>query len=202
MVEAEQYDYLFKFIIIGDSGTGKTCLLHHFIEGKFKKNSTQTLGVEFGCKRVTIAGKRIKIQIWDTAGQERFRSVTRSYYRGAAAAIIVYDLTKLDSFSHISAWLSDARTLATPDIAVMVVGNKSDLRDTRAVNLLDASRFCQENEVQFMEVSALSGENVEEVFMKLAKTVLGKVKAGAESLYGVQQGPGAFPPKQGNVCSC
>ena len=202
MVEAEQYDFLFKFIIIGDSGTGKTCLLHNFIEGKFKKNSTQTLGVEFGCKRVNIGGKRVKIQIWDTAGQERFRSVTRSYYRGAAGAIIVYDITKPETFAHISSWLSDARTLATPEIAVMVVGNKSDLKDHRTVNLLDASRFCQENEVHFLEASALSGENVEDIFTKLAKTVLGKVKSGSDSLYGVQMGPGAFPQKAKSVCSC
>mmetsp|Transcript_1162 Transcript_1162/g.2804 ORF Transcript_1162/g.2804 Transcript_1162/m.2804 type:complete len:95 (+) Transcript_1162:25-309(+) len=94
MQDTEQYDLLFKVIIIGDSGSGKTSLLHNYLEGRFKKNTTQTIAVEFGCKRLTLGGKRIKLQIWDTAGQEKFRSVTRSYYRGAAGAIVVYDITK------------------------------------------------------------------------------------------------------------
>ncbi|PHJ15488.1 ras family protein, partial [Cystoisospora suis] len=89
----DEYDYLFKFIIIGDAGAGKSCLLHQFIENKFKKGSSHTIGVEFGSKLISIGGRRIKLQIWDTAGQERYRSVTRSYYRGAAGALLVYDLT-------------------------------------------------------------------------------------------------------------
>lgn len=92
--DKEHYDYLLKLIIIGDSGTGKSCLLHYLIEHRYKKNTTQTVGVEFGCKRIIVGGKKVKLQIWDTAGQERFRSVTRSYYRGAAGALIVYDITK------------------------------------------------------------------------------------------------------------
>jgi Ras-related protein Rab-4B len=90
----EEYDLLFKVIIIGDSGSGKSSVLHSYLEGRFKQNTTQTIAVEFGCKRLTLGGKRIKLQIWDTAGQEKFRSVTRSYYRGAAGAIVLYDVTK------------------------------------------------------------------------------------------------------------
>jgi small GTP-binding protein len=89
-----EYDLLLKFIIIGDSGSGKTCLLHRFLEGRFISSTTQTVAVEFGCSRLTLGGKRVKLQIWDTAGQEKFRSVTRSYYRGAAGAIVLYDITK------------------------------------------------------------------------------------------------------------
>lgn len=88
-ISQDQYDYLFKFIIIGDAGAGKSCLLHQFIEGKFKKSSSHTIGVEFGSKIIQVANRTIKLQIWDTAGQERYRSVTRSYYRGAAGALIV-----------------------------------------------------------------------------------------------------------------
>merc|ERR1712000_34997 len=178
MVEKENYDYLFKFIIIGDASTGKSCLLHQFIKGKFKKSTGHTNGVEFGCKMVTVGKKTIKLQIWDTAGQERFKSVTRSYYRGAAGALIVYDITQNETFNNISNWINDARSLARPDISMMVVGNKLDLKDDRNVAFLDASKLCQENDVMFMETSALTGENVDEAFMKVCKTILYKIETG------------------------
>uniref|UniRef100_A0A8C0C2A7 Uncharacterized protein n=1 Tax=Buteo japonicus TaxID=224669 RepID=A0A8C0C2A7_9AVES len=92
-------DFLFKFLVIGNAGTGKSCLLHQFIEKKFKDDSNHTIGVEFGSKIINVGGKYVKLQIWDTAGQERFRSVTRSYYRGAAGALLVYDIT---SWTHMS----------------------------------------------------------------------------------------------------
>uniref|UniRef100_A0A8C7V130 Ras-related protein Rab-4B n=1 Tax=Oncorhynchus mykiss TaxID=8022 RepID=A0A8C7V130_ONCMY len=92
----ETYDFLFKFLVIGSAGSGKSCLLHQFIENKFKQDSSHTIGVEFGSRVAMVAGKTIKLQIWDTAGQERFRSVTRSYYRGAAGALLVYDITRTD----------------------------------------------------------------------------------------------------------
>uniref|UniRef100_A0A8C8K5M9 Ras-related protein Rab-4B n=1 Tax=Oncorhynchus tshawytscha TaxID=74940 RepID=A0A8C8K5M9_ONCTS len=92
----ETYDFLFKFLVIGSAGSGKSCLLHQFIENKFKQDSSHTIGVEFGSRVVMVAGKTVKLQIWDTAGQERFRSVTRSYYRGAAGALLVYDITRSD----------------------------------------------------------------------------------------------------------
>uniref|UniRef100_A0A8C8FCE6 Ras-related protein Rab-4B n=1 Tax=Oncorhynchus tshawytscha TaxID=74940 RepID=A0A8C8FCE6_ONCTS len=91
---SETYDFLFKFLVIGSAGAGKSCLLHQFIETKFKQDSNHTIGVEFGSRVVNVGGKTVKLQIWDTAGQERFRSVTRSYYRGAAGALLVYDITR------------------------------------------------------------------------------------------------------------
>lgn len=175
---AERYDYLFKFIVIGDAAAGKSCLLHRFIENKFKHNSTHTIGVEFGSKIVEVGGKKVKLQIWDTAGQERFRSVTKSYYRGAAGAVLVYDITNRESYNHITQWLNDARTLASPDIVVVLVGNKTDLQEEREVTFMEASRFAQENEIMFLETSALSGDNVEEVFMKNARTILSKIVSG------------------------
>mmetsp|Transcript_43841 Transcript_43841/g.50433 ORF Transcript_43841/g.50433 Transcript_43841/m.50433 type:complete len:206 (-) Transcript_43841:117-734(-) len=178
MGDLEPYDYLFKLIIIGDSGTGKSCLLHNFLENKFKKGSSHTIGVEFGAKVITLHNKTIKLQIWDTAGQERFRSVTRSYYRGAAGAVILYDITNEESFNHVSSWLTDARTLGRPDITILTAGNKSDLKDNRAVAYLDASKFAQENDVQFLETSALTSENVEEAFLRIAKLILGKIESG------------------------
>merc|ERR1712051_30853 len=174
----ESYDYLFKFLVIGSAGIGKSCLLHQFIEGRFKEDSSHTIGVEFGSKIVLVGGKTVKLQIWDTAGQERFRSVTRSYYRGAAGALLVYDITSRESFNALSNWLTDARTLASPAIVILLVGNKKDLEDEREVTFLEASRFAQENDLVFVETSAKSGENVEEAFLKCSKTILAKIETG------------------------
>merc|ERR1712176_1508491 len=123
-------------------------------------------------------GRNIKLQIWDTAGQERYRSVTRSYYRGAAGALIVYDTTNRDSYNHLINWLADAKTLARADISIIVIGNKCDLKDKRAVTFLEASRSAQENDNPFLETSALTGEGVEEVFIKVARMILNKIEDG------------------------
>ncbi|KAJ1105584.1 hypothetical protein NDU88_002989 [Pleurodeles waltl] len=175
---SETYDFLFKFLVIGSAGTGKSCLLHQFIENKFKQDSNHTIGVEFGSRVVNVGGKSVKLQIWDTAGQERFRSVTRSYYRGAAGALLVYDITSRETYNALTNWLTDARTLASPNIAIILCGNKKDLDADREVTFLEASRFAQESELMFLETSALSGENVEEAFLKCARTILNKIESG------------------------
>ncbi|TKR70015.1 hypothetical protein L596_022088 [Steinernema carpocapsae] len=175
---SEEYTYLLKFLIIGNTNTGKSCMLHRFIEKKFKPTSSHTIGVEFGSKCLTISGKKVKLQIWDTAGQERFRSVTRSYYRGATGALLVYDITNRDSFTAIQHWLADARSLANSQISVIMVGNKSDLEEKRQVLFLEANRFAQENDLAFIETSALNGENIEDAFFKCAKTILLKLDSG------------------------
>lgn len=99
------YSYLFKYIIIGDTGVGKSCLLLQFIDSKFKDKFEVTIGVEFGARMITVDDKNIKLQIWDTAGQEAFKSITRSYYRSAAGGLLVYDITKLDSFNNLQNWV-------------------------------------------------------------------------------------------------
>ncbi|CAH2084719.1 unnamed protein product [Euphydryas editha] len=175
---SESYEYLFKFLVIGSAGTGKSSLLNNFIGNKFKEDRCHTIGVEFGSKIVNIGGKSAKLQIWDTAGQERFRSVTRSYYRGAAGALLVYDITSRDSFNALSNWLRDARTLASPNIVILLVGNKKDLDEAREVTYTEASQFAQDNELMFLETSAKSGENVEEAFLKCSKTILAKIETG------------------------
>ncbi|XP_014282014.1 ras-related protein Rab-4B [Halyomorpha halys] len=175
---SETYDFLFKFLVIGSAGSGKSCMLHQFIEKKFKGDSSHTIGVEFGSKIVTVAGKTVKLQIWDTAGQERFRSVTRSYYRGAAGALLVYDIANRESYNALGEWLTDARTLASPNIIILLAGNKKDLEDDRQVTFLEASKFAQENELMYLETSAKSGENVEEAFLKCCKTILAKIQNG------------------------
>mmetsp|Transcript_1498 Transcript_1498/g.3897 ORF Transcript_1498/g.3897 Transcript_1498/m.3897 type:complete len:210 (+) Transcript_1498:41-670(+) len=175
---AESYDFLFKFLVIGNANTGKSCLLHQFIENKFKTESSHTIGVEFGSKVINCGGKSIKLQIWDTAGQERFRSVTRSYYRGAAGALLVYDIASRETYNALNNWLTDARTLASSDIVIVLVGNKKDLEADREVTFLEASRFAQENELMFLETSARTGENVEETFLKCARKILSKIETG------------------------
>ncbi|CAG5118391.1 unnamed protein product [Candidula unifasciata] len=143
-----------------------------------KQDSNHTIGVEFGSKVVNVGGKAVKLQIWDTAGQERFRSVTRSYYRGAAGALLVYDITSRETYNALTNWLTDARTLASPNIVIVLVGNKKDLEAEREVTFLEASRFAQENELMFLETSALTGENVEETFLKCARSILTKIESG------------------------
>jgi len=176
---SEAHDLLFKFIIIGDTGAGKSCLLRYFLEKTFKKGPNHTIGVEFGSKMINMGGKKVKLQIWDTAGQERFRSVTRSYYRGAVGCLLVYDITSRETYNHLLTWLTDARTLARPDITVIVVGNKLDNKSSREVTMLEAAQFAQENDLLFMETSAMTGEYVDEAFLKCAQSIINKMDSGA-----------------------
>ncbi|KIY52690.1 ras-domain-containing protein [Fistulina hepatica ATCC 64428] len=175
----ETYDFLMKYIIIGEAGTGKSCLLHHFIHNSFKDHSQHTIGVEFSSRTVKLGEKRIKLQLWDTAGQERFRSVTRSYYRGAAGAILVYDITNRESFINLSRWLADARALASPNLVVVLVGNKSDREEDRQVEWIEASRWAADNNVHFLEASSLTGDNIEAPFLLAARTILLSIESGA-----------------------
>ncbi|KZS96011.1 ras-domain-containing protein [Sistotremastrum niveocremeum HHB9708] len=174
----ETYDFLLKFIIIGEAGTGKSCLLHHFTQNTFKQRSQHTIGVEFSSRTVKLGEKKIKLQLWDTAGQERFRSVTRSYYRGAAGALLVYDISSRDSFANLARWLADARALASPHLVAVLVGNKSDREDDREVEWDEASRWAAENGVHFLEVSSLTGENVEAPFLLAARSILLAIESG------------------------
>jgi len=166
------YEVILKFIIIGDAGVGKSCLLHYFTEKRFTSESQHTIGVEFGTKILEVKGKKVKLQIWDTAGQERFRAVCRSYYRGAACTLLVYDITNRESFNHAVTWLSDARNLTSPNTVFMLVGSKCDMNDARAVQTEEAQKFAAENGLLFMETSSKDGTNVEEAFIRNTERVL------------------------------
>uniref|UniRef100_A0AAQ4S6R8 Ras-related protein Rab-14 n=1 Tax=Gasterosteus aculeatus aculeatus TaxID=481459 RepID=A0AAQ4S6R8_GASAC len=145
------YSYIFKYIIIGDMGVGKSCLLHQFTEKKFMADCPHTIGVEFGTRIIEVSGQKIKLQIWDTAGQERFRAVTRSYYRGAAGALMVYDITRRSTYNHLSSWLTDARNLTNPNTVIILIGNKADLEAQRDVTYEEAKQFAEENGEQRRE---------------------------------------------------
>jgi len=168
---AQQYTYLFKFIIIGDEAVGKTCLLLQFTDKRYRTTHQVTVGVEFGSRMVEIAGKLIKLQCWDTAGQDRFRSIVRSYYRGAAGALLVYDITRRDSFEHISQWLQEARANADPELVITLVGNKCDMVAERQVSYEEGHAFAQRNGLHFLETSAVRGQMVDEAFTVTAKLV-------------------------------
>merc|ERR1711998_623782 len=159
------YAYLFKYIIIGDTGVGKSCLLLQFTDKRFQQVHDPTIGVEFGARMITIDGKQIKLQIWDTAGQESFRSITRSYYRGAAGALLVYDITRRDTFNHLTTWLDDARQHSSSNMVIMLIGNKSDLTHRRAVSTEEGEAFAEKNGLTFLETSAKTAENVEAAFI-------------------------------------
>ncbi|XP_001356197.3 ras-related protein Rab-14 isoform X1 [Drosophila miranda] len=182
------YNYIFKYIIIGDMGVGKSCLLHQFTEKKFMANCPHTIGVEFGTRIIEVDDKKIKLQIWDTAGQERFRAVTRSYYRGAAGALMVYDITRRSTYNHLSSWLTDTRNLTNPSTVIFLIGNKSDLESTREVTYEEAKEFADENGLMFLEASAMTGQNVEEAFLETARKIYQNIQEGRLDLNASESG--------------
>eukprot|EP01105_Mastigella_eilhardi_P016451 TRINITY_DN3761_c0_g1_i2.p1 TRINITY_DN3761_c0_g1~~TRINITY_DN3761_c0_g1_i2.p1 ORF type:complete len:206 (-),score=48.71 TRINITY_DN3761_c0_g1_i2:90-707(-) len=176
------YKYLFKYIIVGDTAVGKSCLLLQFTDKRFQPVHDLTIGVEFGSRTVTVNSQQIKLQIWDTAGQEKFRSITRSYYRGAAGALLVYDITRKDTFEHLATWLDDCRRYSSQNITIMLIGNKCDLEQSRAVSREEGERFAKENNLVFMETSAKTAQNVEEAFLQTAKSIYDNVESGKVTL--------------------
>lgn len=171
---SQTYSYLFKFIIIGDEAVGKTCLLLQFTDKRYRTTHQVTVGVEFGSRTVEIAQKLIKLQCWDTAGQDRFRSIIRSYYRGAAGALLVYDITRRDSFEHVSQWLQEARANADPELVITLVGNKCDKVRERQVSYEEGHAFAHRYGLYFLETSAVTGHMVDEAFTVTAKLVYQK----------------------------
>ncbi|KAK7285755.1 hypothetical protein RJT34_20536 [Clitoria ternatea] len=167
----DKIDYVFKVVVTGDSSVGKTQILSRFAKNEFCFDSKSTIGVEFQTRTVIINGKVIKAQIWDTAGQERYRAVTSAYYRGALGAMLVYDITKRQSFDHVARWVEELRAHADSSIVIMLIGNKGDLADQRVVHAEDAVEFAEDQGLFFSETSALSGENVESAFFKLLQEI-------------------------------
>ena len=166
MADAE-YDYLFKVVLIGDSGVGKSNLLSRFTRNEFSLDSKSTIGVEFATKSIQAEGKTIKAQIWDTAGQERYRAITSAYYRGAVGALLVYDLTKHGTFENVDRWLRELRDHAEANIVVMLVGNKCDLKTQRAVETSEAMAFAEQHNLAFIETSALDASGVDVAFQNI-----------------------------------
>ncbi|KAK4492445.1 hypothetical protein RD792_003253 [Penstemon davidsonii] len=162
-----EYDYLFKIVLIGDSGVGKSNILSRFTRNEFCLESKSTIGVEFATKTVKIEGKTVKAQIWDTAGQERYRAITSAYYRGAVGAFLVYDITKKQTFDNVQRWLRELRNHADSNIVLMMTGNKSDLNHLRAVSDQDGQSLAEKEGLSFLETSALEALNIEKAFQTI-----------------------------------
>uniref|UniRef100_A0AAX7VHY1 small monomeric GTPase n=1 Tax=Astatotilapia calliptera TaxID=8154 RepID=A0AAX7VHY1_ASTCA len=169
----DEYDYLFKVVLIGDSGVGKSNLLSRFTRNEFNLESKSTIGVEFATRSIQVDGKTVKAQIWDTAGQERYRAITSAYYRGAVGALLVYDIAKHLTYENVERWLKELRDHADSNIVIMLVGNKSDLRHLRAVPTDEARAFAEKNGLSFLETSALDSTNVETAFQTILTGWLG-----------------------------
>ena len=172
----EDYDFLYKIVIIGEAGVGKTHLLSKYIKGTLPKNPTSTIGVEFATRTVPLqSGGTVKAQIWDTAGQERYRAITCAHYRRSIGALLVYDVTNEKSFVACKRWMEELRDQAEPDIVIMLVGNKLDLIDKTQSNCKVptevAAKFAKTNGMLFKETSTFTGLNVKEAFEGLLQTI-------------------------------
>lgn len=169
------YNYLFKIIMVGNSGVGKSSFLTLFTEEKFTSEHNITIGVDFGAKYVNIGDKKIKLQIWDTAGQERFRAITRAYYRDAAACILLYDVSCRKSFNDLDKWVDDVKSMSN-NINIILVGHKSDLVYERVVSYEEGKEYAEKHNMLFIEASSIKNENVEDVFINIAKNILRKIE--------------------------
>ena len=174
MSNLDEYDFLFKLIIVGDSNVGKTNIMSKYIHNKFNYTSKATIGVEFGTKIVTIDNKKIKAQIWDTAGQERYKSITSAYYKGAKGALIVYDITNKSTFESVDKWVQDLNSYGDKNLTLLLVGNKSDLEDKRQIVKEDGEEKAKSFNLGFIETSACSGDNIDQAFDIMLKEVLKK----------------------------
>uniref|UniRef100_A0A1J3DGT9 Ras-related protein RABA4a n=1 Tax=Noccaea caerulescens TaxID=107243 RepID=A0A1J3DGT9_NOCCA len=213
---SQKIDYVFKLVLIGDSGVGKSQILSRYARNEFSLDSKATIGVEFQTRTLVIDHKSVKAQIWDTAGQERYRAVTSAYYRGAVGAMLVYDVTRHQTFEHIPRWLEELRGHADKNIVIILVGNKSDLEDQRAISMEDAKEFAEKEGLFFLETSALNAVNVETAFSTVLTQIFNIVNkknlvAGEEqgngdpaSLAGkkidVVPGPGQVIPSKNILC--
>ena len=170
------YDHMFRYIIIGDMAVGKSCLLLQFTDHKFRHEHELTIGVEFGGKTIEVKGKNVKIQIWDTAGQEAFQAITRTYYKGALGALLVYDITRHETFEHINRWLNEVKENGSKDIYCILIGNKKDLEDQRQVKYEEGKELADKNNLLFLETSAKTAENVNECFILTSEKILDKIE--------------------------
>jgi small GTP-binding protein len=199
-----EYDYLFKLLLIGDSGVGKSCLLLRFADDTYTESYISTIGVDFKIRTIELDGKTIKLQIWDTAGQERFRTITSSYYRGAHGIIVVYDITDQDTFHNVKQWLQEIDRYASENVNKLLVGNKCDLTPKRVVEYQTAKEYADSLGIPFLETSAKSSTNVEQAFMTMAAEI--KSRVGPQQMSSADKTPritaGSTPVKSSSGGCC
>ena len=173
---ADDYEQLYKIIIVGDSGVGKSNILGRYINNEFKQDTKSTVGVEFASKKVTVNDVNIKLQIWDTAGQERYRSITSAYYKGSKGCFIVYDITSSQSFENIEKWYEEISKTGDKSLSIILIGNKCDLEDERKVTIEMGENKARDINCPFFETSALNNIRIEEVFQKMAENIYNRFK--------------------------
>ena len=172
MEEEETPTTKYKFILLGDAGVGKTNILSRILNDDFSLGTQSTITMEFGKKNVTLNDKSYNLQIWDTAGQEKYRSMTKSYIKGSKAALVVYDITRSDTFKAVDLWIQDIRDMADNDCIIQIIGNKTDLENQRQVSSEEGKKKADSFNVLFEETSALEATNINEAFDSLLQEVI------------------------------
>ena len=173
-MEDDNYEFMFKVVLVGDSFVGKTNIMSKYLKNEFHEDSKATVGVEFGSKQFKIEGHTIKAQIWDTAGQERYKSITSAYYKGAKGAFVVYDITRKESFDSIDKWINDLYSSADKKLTIVVIGNKNDLEDQRIITKEQGQEKANKLNIAFMETSALTGNNLDKAFEMMINEIYKK----------------------------
>ncbi|XP_004540808.1 ras-related protein Rab-15 isoform X1 [Maylandia zebra] len=181
---AKQYDFLFRLLMLGDSGVGKTCMLRRFTESDFDTTHISTIGIDFKMKTLEVDGTKVRVQIWDTAGQERYQTITKQYYRRAQGVIFVYDVTDKLSFKHIAKWVSDVDEYTTQKMETILVGNKCDDSLRREVSKNQGTKLAGSYGMEFFETSASKNINISESFERLTELVLQAHKRDVDNLLG------------------
>jgi small GTP-binding protein len=173
---ADAYDYLLKFLLVGGPRSGKSSIISKFSQDLFPSEYVCTIGIDFNIRTMNIDGKSVKLQIWDTAGDEKFRAITSAYYRGATAVMIVLDVTNEESYSDLSKWMEQVKQFGSERVEVLLVANKCDLEGERCVTEQQCQKFAIQYDLDVMYVSAKTGENINEAFETLAKSVLSRIE--------------------------
>ncbi|KAH0554999.1 ras-related protein Rab-8A [Microplitis demolitor] len=200
----------YKVLVLGDSNVGKTCIVHRYCDERYYDTYISTIGIDFKQKIINLDGTPIKLQIWDTAGQERFRTLTTAYYRGAMGILLMYDVTSLDSFNHLSYWLRNIQENASPDVVKVLTANKCDATNNRAVDAERGQKIADNFDMPFFEVSCKENINIEDAFLTLARRIR-EQRGRRASLFEASEREGAdsiikaqSPSQQGDAwrCSC
>ena len=168
----EEYDFIFKVLLLGNSDVGKSSLLLRYVDGTWSDSFVPTIGVDFKIKTMEINSKKVKMQIWDTAGQERFRNVISSYFRGGHGILLIYDVTDRDSFKNLGNWLIEIEKNANEGVLKILIGNKCDLEENRVITTKEGTDFANSNGMKFFETSAKNDINVSEAFQMLATQLI------------------------------
>jgi Ras-related protein Rab-11A len=168
----DDYDMIFKVVLIGDSGVGKSNILSRYIRDEFSIETKSTVGVEFGHKKIMLKNTKIKAQIWDTAGQERYKSITNAYYKGAKGALVVFDLSRKDTFQTVDRWIDELKTNSDQESTIILIGNKSDLEEERQVTEEEARQKAEHYNLAYLETSALQSINIDKAFITM---IVGKL---------------------------